>query len=40
VFQNTEHLEEIMKVMNRNPKKLQELNDINRIKDLYTESAG
>lgn len=31
-----EHLEEIMKMVNKRPKKLQDLNDINRIKDLYT----
>ena len=36
VFQNPEHLEELLKVVNRQPKKLSGLNDINRIKDTYT----
>jgi len=36
VFQNLEHLEELMKLINRTPKKLQDLNDISRIKELYT----
>ena len=36
VYQNIEHLEEILRVINKRPKKLQDMNDINRIKDLYT----
>jgi hypothetical protein len=36
VFQNVEHLEELLKLINRTPKKLSDLNDISRIKDLYT----
>jgi len=31
-----EHLEEILKLLNKTPKKLSELNDIQRIKELYT----
>jgi len=36
VFQNTEHLEELLKVINKTPKKLSDLNDISRMKDLFT----
>jgi hypothetical protein len=36
VFQNVEHLEEILKLINKQPKKLSDLNDIQRIKELYT----
>lgn len=36
VFQNPEHLEELLKVVNKTPKKLSDLNDITRLKDLYT----
>ena len=36
VFQNIEHLEEVLKAVNRQPKKLSDLNDINRIKDIFT----
>jgi U3 small nucleolar RNA-associated protein 25 len=39
VFQNMEHLEEILKLINRTPKKLSELNDISRIKELYTANG-
>jgi U3 small nucleolar RNA-associated protein 25 len=39
VFQNPEHLEELMKVVNRQPKKLSGLNDITRIKDLFTNQS-
>ncbi len=39
VFQNVEHLEELMKLINRTPKKLSDLNDISRIKDLYTANG-
>ena len=39
VFQNVEHLEELIKVINKTPKKLSELNDISRIKDLYTANG-
>jgi hypothetical protein len=38
VFQNLEHLEEILKILNKKPKKLSGLNDITRLKDLYTQS--
>mmetsp|Transcript_26502 Transcript_26502/g.40467 ORF Transcript_26502/g.40467 Transcript_26502/m.40467 type:complete len:84 (-) Transcript_26502:786-1037(-) len=38
-FQNPEHLEELLKVINKHPKKLSELNDINRIKDSYTHHS-
>ena len=40
VFQNPEHLEELFKVLNKTPKKLQDLNDINRIKPSFTHSIG
>ncbi len=40
VFQNVEHLEELMKVINKQPKKLSEINDISRIKELYTEKMN
>lgn len=36
VFQNCEHLEEVLRVLNRTPKKLSGLNDITRLKDIYT----
>ncbi len=36
MFQNIEHLEEVLKAVNRQPKKLSDLNDINRIKDIFT----
>lgn len=36
VFQNPEHLEEILRVVNKRPKKLSELNDITRLKEIYT----
>lgn len=39
VFQNLEHLEELLKLVNRTPKKLADLNDISRIKDLYTAAT-
>ena len=39
VFQNVEHLEELIKVINKTPKKLSDLNDISRIKDLYTANG-
>ena len=38
IFQNLEHLEEILKIINKKPKKLSGLNDITRLKDLYTQS--
>lgn len=40
MFQNVEHLEELIKVINKTPKKLSELNDISRIKDLYTANGA
>ncbi len=39
MFQNVEHLEELIKVINKTPKKLSDLNDISRIKDLYTANG-
>ena len=38
-FQNPEHLEEVLKILNRRPKKLAGLNDINRLKLTCTETA-
>ena len=40
MFQNVEHLEEVIKVINKTPKKLSDLNDISRIKDLYTANGA
>lgn len=31
-----EHLEDILRVLNQKPKKLTQLNDITRLKDIYT----
>lgn len=39
-YQNMEHLEELLKSVNRFPKKLQELNDISRIRDIYADKLG
>ena len=39
VFQNPEHLEELMKVINKTPKKMSGLNDITRMKDIYTHQS-
>jgi hypothetical protein len=36
-FQNPEHLEEVLNCLNQTPKKLTQLNDIMRIKEIYTE---
>ena len=36
VFQNMEHLDEVLKVLNQKPKKLTQLNDIMRIKEIYS----
>lgn len=38
MFQNPEHLEELLKVVNKHPKKLSELNDIMRLKEMYTST--
>ena len=38
-FQNPEHLEELLKVMNRQPKKLSGINDITRISDVFTNQT-
>ena len=35
-FQNPEHVEELMKVINKTPKKMSDLNDITRLKETYT----
>ena len=40
MYQNTEHLEEVLKSTNKVPKSLDILNDINRIKDIYLEKLG
>lgn len=40
VFQNLEHLEDLLKVINKTPKKLSQLNDISRFKELYTAQSG
>lgn len=37
VFQNPEHVEELFKVINKTPKKLSDLNDITRLRDIYTQ---
>ena len=37
-FQNPEHLEEVLKFVNKRPKKLAGLNDITRLKELFTTS--
>lgn len=39
VFQNPEHLEELLKVINKTPKKLSDLNDITRLRDIYTQET-
>ena len=36
VFQNLEHIEEALKALNKPPKKLTQLNDITRIRELYS----
>ena len=36
VFQNMEHVEEVLRVLNIRPKKLTQLNDITRLKEIYT----
>jgi len=36
VFQNLEHLDEVFGALNKTPKKLTQLNDITRIKEIYT----
>ena len=36
VFQNTDHLDEVLASLNIKPKKLTQINDITRIKDIYT----
>lgn len=38
-FQNPEHLEEVLKVLNKRPKKLSGLGDINRLRSVYTEDS-
>lgn len=37
VYQNLEHIEEVIKAVNLFPKKLEEINDITRIKETYTK---
>lgn len=36
VFQNLEHVEEVLKALNKVPKKLTQLNDITRMKEIYS----
>lgn len=38
-FQNVEHVEEVLKALNKAPKKLTQLNDILRIRELYSIKA-
>lgn len=33
-----EHVEELLKLVNKTPKKLSDLNDISRLKEIYTAS--
>jgi len=40
LYQNTEHLEEVLKSTNKVPKTLDILNDITRIQDIYLEKLG
>ena len=40
LYQNMEHLEEVLKSTNKMPKSLDILNDINRIQDIYLERIG
>ena len=40
VFQNMEHLEEVLQSLNKKPKKLTQMNDITRLKDIYTHNLG
>lgn len=40
LFQNPEHLEELMKVLNKQPKKLSGLNDIMRLREAYSNTAN
>jgi hypothetical protein len=37
IYQNVEHLEEVLKALNQRPKKLTQLNDISRLQEIYTE---
>lgn len=36
VFQNMDHLDEVLGSLNLKPKKLTQINDITRLKDIYT----
>lgn len=36
VFQNMDHLDEVLSSLNQKPKKLTQINDITRLKDIYT----
>ena len=40
VFQNMEHLDEVMQSLNKKPKKLTQMNDITRLKDIYTHNLA
>jgi len=39
-YQNIEHLEEVLKSVNKFPKKLTDLNDISRIKEVYADKLA
>jgi uncharacterized protein (DUF1778 family) len=39
VFQNVEHVEEVLKALNKPPKKLTQLNDIIRLRELYSQKV-
>lgn len=39
-YQNIEHLEEVLKAVNKFPKKLTDLNDISRIKEVYADKLA
>jgi U3 small nucleolar RNA-associated protein 25 len=40
IYQNLEHLEEVLKALNQRPKKLTQLNDISRLFEIYTEKPA
>lgn len=40
IYQNLDHLEEVLKTLNAMPKKLDGLNEITRIKDVYSDGVA
>ena len=38
VFQNMDHLDELLEALNKKPKKLTQINDITRLKEIYSHS--